>query len=83
MSKCHVCEEGVDAGAEVIAVFGKLSKRVGCQLQSITKFKRDFQLVNMQEQVNAARLYPCQIREPRILISRQVIKDHLKWSHFK
>ena len=44
---------------------------------------RGVQLVSVREQVTAARLCPCQVREPRILISHQVITAHFEWSHFK
>lgn len=81
--KCRVWEDRLDAGAEVAVVCGQLSEGVAFPLQSITRFNRGFQPVNVQEQVTAARLCPCQIREPRILISHQVIKAHFKCSHFK
>lgn len=80
---CQVLEDRFDAGEKWRLSFGQLSEVVGCLLQSIAKFNRGFQLVNVQEQVTAARLCPCQIREPRILISHQVVKAHFKWSHFK
>lgn len=62
----QVSEDRFSAGAEATVVCGQLSEEVGCLLQSVVELSGGFQLVDVQEQVTAARLCPCQIREPRI-----------------